>query len=202
MKYFTVDAPCVIKPFLAHDAYKTFVLTAINDDPMRKEISAEGMKIWTDYRPEVAEYTPPYWEPIKDDMTDHMQKVLVDDLRYNRMEMGNIWFQQYEEGFEHRWHVHDKTMFTSVYYLEHPEGSPPTEILNTLNGDISKVDCVQEGDILTFPSFIVHRAPTINEKDCRKTIISWHNEVEFDRWRPRDPVPARVITSEDSLQTV
>ena len=101
MKYFTVDAPCVIKPFLAHDAFKTFVLTAINDDPNRKEIINDAMKIWTDYRPEIAEYTPPYWEPIKDDMEDHMQRVLVDDLRYNRMEIGNIWFQQYELSLIH-----------------------------------------------------------------------------------------------------
>ena len=37
---------------------------------------------------------------------------------------------------------------------------------------------IEEGDILTFPSFVIHRAPT-NNGDAKKTIISWNMDTDL-----------------------
>lgn len=43
--------------------------------------------------------------------------------------------------------------------------------------EIAEFD-IKEGDILTFPSFVIHRAP-INTNTHRKTIISWNMDTEL-----------------------
>jgi hypothetical protein len=35
-------------------------------------------------------------------------------------EVYNFWFQQYHQGSSMRWHVHPKSNYTGVYYLEYP----------------------------------------------------------------------------------
>ena len=62
-----------------------------------------------------------------------------------------------------------------VYYVELPEMSESTEFLNY--GQFN----VKEGDIIFFPSFLVHRSPKIISNQ-RKTIIA----TNFEFWVDRD----------------
>ena len=65
-----------------------------------------------------------------------------------------------------------------LHYLELPEGTPKTQIINPYNQkDIIEVD-VKEGDLLTFPSYVLHKAPK-NNSDKRKTIISFNTTVHY-----------------------
>ena len=41
-----------------------------------------------------------------------------------------MWFQQYNVGGFHDWHVHPRCHFTNVYYLELPDTNLVTEIKN------------------------------------------------------------------------
>jgi hypothetical protein len=84
-----------------------------------------------------------------------------------------IWFQQYVEGSSHGWHIHDG-QFTGVYYLELPKNSPRTEFMHPFTGNIDKVKA-KEGDVIFFPSHIIHRAPS--NKNQRKTIISYNFNI-------------------------
>jgi hypothetical protein len=86
----------------------------------------------------------------------------------------DMWFQQYNVKNYHGWHHHGNT-FTGVYYLEFPEGSPKTQLLCPMTHEVMEAD-VKEGDILIFPSYLIHKAPKVNEH--RKTIVSWNMAYE------------------------
>jgi hypothetical protein len=91
-------------------------------------------------------------------------------LNTNKFVFSNFWFQQYIKNDKHEWHTHPKTNFTNVYFVELPDKSLATEILNEKNLEIN------EGDLLTFPAFYYHRSP-INMFDKRKTIISFNADI-------------------------
>ena len=85
--------------------------------------------------------------------------------------VNDVWYQQYEEGGVHGWHVH-ADHFTGVYYLEYPRGCSKPEICSPYSLKIKKIDAV-EGDIVVFPSYWIHRGPPNMSKN-RKTIISFN----------------------------
>jgi hypothetical protein len=64
---------------------------------------------------------------------------------------------------------------TSVYYLDFPKDSSKTEWIDPMDITVHQFD-VEEGDIITFPSWIIHRAPENKSNDI-KTIISWNSNV-------------------------
>lgn len=87
----------------------------------------------------------------------------------------NFWFQQYENGDFHNWHVHGNCMFSSVYYVELPEKKLSTTF--RVNGKEYQVD-VEEGDYLVFPSVIEHCSKE-NKSKKRKTIISVNLNIDY-----------------------
>ena len=85
----------------------------------------------------------------------------------------NYWFQQYYKGSDFSWHQHGGH-WACVYYVELPEISEATEFLN-----YGKFN-VKEGDIIFFPTFLVHRSPII-QSDLRKTIVATNLTFTVDR---------------------
>lgn len=83
------------------------------------------------------------------------------------------WFQQYFQNSDFGWHQHNGH-WACVYYLELPEMSEATEFLNY--GQFN----VKEGDVIFFPTFLVHRSPIIKSNQ-RKTIIATNVEFIVDR---------------------
>jgi hypothetical protein len=99
------------------------------------------------------------------------------ELGYDGLTIHELWFQQYQKNSQHGWHTHSAN-FTNVYYLELPDSAPKTQIVNPYNQtDIIEIE-VEEGDILVFPSFVIHRAP-INTSTNRKTIISYNTNAVY-----------------------
>ena len=78
----------------------------------------------------------------------------------------NAWFMQYKENDKHAWHTHPRTNLSGVYYLELPKKELITEFKD------KKVK-TEEGDILIFPSYMLHRSPANKTKE-RKTVISFN----------------------------
>lgn len=78
----------------------------------------------------------------------------------------NAWFMQYKENDKHAWHTHPRTNLSGVYYLELPKKELITEFKD------KKVKA-EEGDILIFPSYMLHRSPANKTKE-RKTVISFN----------------------------
>lgn len=65
----------------------------------------------------------------------------------------NYWFQQYEAGDYHNWHVHCRSLFSNVYYVDLPDGAAKTSF-KMVNTEFEIA--VKEGDVLTFPSCFLH----------------------------------------------
>lgn len=99
-------------------------------------------------------------------------------LNGKSFEVHNFWFQQYNQGSKMNWHVHPQTNYTGVYYLEYPH-NVKTEIFDFKDNKLIPLEEFTEGEILIFPSNLVHRAPR-NTHPERKTIISFNFDiVEF-----------------------
>lgn len=92
-------------------------------------------------------------------------------LQYDKH--STYWFQQYLQSSDFGWHQHNGH-WACVYYLELPEMSEVTEFLNYGQFD------VEEGDVIFFPTFLVHRSPTI-KSNLRKTIIATNVDFRVDR---------------------
>lgn len=110
------------------------------------------------------------WIMFVKPILDSYMKILGEATGYENATITDLWYQQYEEADFHDWHLHGQQM-VGVYYLELPEGSPKTELVSPFLHNQKIIPNVNEGDILIFPSEIIHRAPTNNS---RKTILSWN----------------------------
>jgi hypothetical protein len=95
---------------------------------------------------------------------------------YEYCSINELWFQQYETSSFHGWHIHGSN-WTAVYYLDMPNNAPKTKWINPKDKNINEFN-VSEGDILIFPSYIIHRAP-MNTSSDTKTIISWNMNTEL-----------------------
>ena len=177
MKIFNYDSLCSIDKFPEHEKYKDQTLKLINSDPSGKNLKkGNTMDIFSDWSTDNYS-TKLYWRNIGEPIYQYVKNVTT-EMGYRNASLANFWYQQYNKGGKHGWHVHEYCMFTSVYYLEFPEGSPRTEFKNTMTNEVFVPD-VEEGDIMIFPSFIAHRSP-INDTDNRKTILSWNINVQVD----------------------
>ena len=105
------------------------------------------------------------------------------------MQMGSIWFQQYERYSFHNTHTHWPSLFSVVYYLEFdPKEHQPTAFLNPARLQLqlyvnSKIEAqvefrpdVTEGDIVVFPGYLDHYAPLCNS-DKKRTVVSFNFDV-------------------------
>jgi hypothetical protein len=178
MKKIKLDTPAIILPLAEHAEIKEELLKLIDAEEAGIPIIQNDTLDITrcDYG---ASFKPRVWSDfIKPYILAHKTKVSK-DLGYDGFSIHNIWFQQYKEGSTHGWHIHTKCQWTNVYYVDMPEGAPKTQLVNPWNQtDIITMD-VKEGDVLTFPSFVIHRAPA-NAVIHPKTIVSFNSDVELD----------------------
>jgi len=97
---------------------------------------------------------------------------MMNNVGYTGVNLENLWFQQYTKHDIHKWHNHGST-WVGIYYLELDPSSPITEIRDPITSQNIITPDVVEGDIIIFPSYVIHRAPEVNS-DIRKTIISFN----------------------------
>jgi hypothetical protein len=102
-------------------------------------------------------------------------KLYLDYFKSDKFEIQNVWFHSYKKDDHYSWHTHPRANFTNIYYLDLPNKKDKTEIKD-LNGDIIKFE-VEEGDLITFPAFIVHRSPPTKNK---KTTIVFNSSLYTD----------------------
>jgi hypothetical protein len=98
-------------------------------------------------------------------------KIKAKNLNLLDVVINALWFQQYNKSDTHGWHVHGDN-YTGVYYVEFNKKCPATQLIDPITKKLIKIK-VKEGDIIMFPSFVIHRAPLIKES-TRKTIISFN----------------------------
>ena len=176
MKKIKIQTTALLKPFKYHNQIKKNLLSKINnafsdklnvkDDYIYDEIDRLDFSKSSDYSRE-------WVQLVKPKLEEHFNEC-AKDLNYQICTLHNIWYQQYSINNTHGWHTHGEN-YTGVYYLEMKDG-PKTQVFDNKIIELP----VSEGDIVIFPSFLVHKAP-INKDTNRKTIISFN--VNFDGLR-------------------
>tara|TARA_B100000287_G_scaffold151511_1_gene143298 strand:- start:562 stop:1077 length:516 start_codon:yes stop_codon:yes gene_type:complete len=130
-------------------------------------ISSLDWEEGSDMEREWVKFFLPFWYQSIDPVINY--------LNCESINLQDIWFQQYESGGSHGWHIH-RGHFTGVYYVELSRDSARTELLDPFTNRINSIK-VDEGDLIIFPSHVRHRAP-INKSKNKKTIVSWNFEIK------------------------
>jgi len=155
-----------------HTSVKEKLLSAMDDLPLDdKELGEEDIEK-TDWNLH-EEYYREYLEIFYDMITPYMQN-MGRNLLATRWQILNTWFQRYKKNNSHAWHVHGMCMYANVYFLELPSDELVTELYDVHSNSIIKLEGIKEGDLITFPSYFIHRSPK-NTTDSKKTIISFNS---------------------------
>ena len=172
IKKFKLDTPCTIGIFKEHKQIKNNLISLI------KKTNSDTLKTSNDYFNDLIHRLD--WDKSKDAkrkwvkyLIPYLQKYfneIANKLGYQEVDIKNLWFQQYNLHGKHGWHTHGSTNFANVYFLECPRGSS-TKFRNFTE------DC-EEGDILSFPAFLPHMSPPI-ENDEIKTVIAFNSDFEI-----------------------
>ena len=169
-----LKVPYLISSFEEHSIIKEDILNLINNSPAESSISNDEKKgdrisrlDWNHRTKFDREWVKRFLPLLHKNI-----QTMIQQIGFSNHEVIFLWFQQYLQNGTHGWHIHADN-YTGVYYLELPVGTPTTEYCNPNNmNEVNKFN-VKEGDILLFPSFVVHKAIK-NLSDKRKTIISFN----------------------------
>ena len=168
--------------FPKHLEMKETILTLI---AAATEQSTETVSVMDDYYTDKVtnldwssstDFSRPWVQYFKPNL-DVLLNDVVNACGYKHCNIKDIWFQQYQINDTHGWHIHGHN-FTGVYYLDLPTNAPKTQIVNPYTQDNILTPEVGEGDVLMFPSYVIHRGPQITEK-LNKTIISFNCNVKL-----------------------
>lgn len=178
-----INTLIVKKQFKEHTIIKENLLKIISsckDESLKSKDEYYSDNIekldWSESKNFKREWVTYITEPLMDNLTE-----MILSMGFESYLLTEIWFQQYIKNSEHGWHIHGSN-YTGVYYVELNENSPQTEIMNP--DDLTKKQKlnVKEGDIIIFPSFVIHKAPKLIN-DYRKTIVSFN--INFDKINPK-----------------
>jgi len=179
MKKIKINTTGILKPFKYHSDIKEELLQHIGnaysdsvnakDEYYNDEISRLDWSKHLDYDRDWLKFIVPK-------LYEHFKECAI-DLNYKDSHIKGIWYQQYVKNNIHGWHIHGEN-YTGVYYLELPDDAPRTELIDQYNIKRKITVDAKEGDIVIFPSFIIHRAPKM-QSDTRKTIISFNLQFEL-----------------------
>ena len=179
MTKYPLSCPYVIGQLEQHSELKSQVLAAINEQKEWEHLveTEDAVDITRcDWSTSRYNYEREWLKILRPALFEHLDKQ-TKLMGYAIFKIKEIWFQQYNNLSQHGWHVHASN-WTNVYYLDLPEGSPKTQFINPFDQTTVAEFDVKEGDILTFPSFVVHKAP-VNNSPYTKTIISWNMDTEL-----------------------
>tara|TARA_Y100001951_G_C11213855_1_gene224595 strand:+ start:166 stop:765 length:600 start_codon:yes stop_codon:yes gene_type:complete len=175
-----LETSALLESFTYHQQLKSKLLKLINQAKRDKEVLGDDYKflskvyskdkLMTDWS-QSEDLNRPWTKLICPFLKKHFNNCAF-QLDYQHSKIRNLWFQQYEKGDTHGWHIHGNN-YTGVYYLELPVEASKTELINQFNQNRKMMIDAIEGQIIIFPSFIVHRSPKMI-KDVRKTIISFN----------------------------
>jgi len=170
MKSIKIESEILISDIPKHTKYKEKLLKLIDESP---EIAFNDITKtdWTIPSDITRDYHLMFRRQIANPL-------LFDQVKYFKADnflIDAIWFQQYKENSFHKFHNHPYSNFTNVYFLELPNKEDKTQI--KVNDKIIDYD-IEEGQVLTFPGYVLHSAPKTKGK--RKTIISFNTNFIYN----------------------
>ena len=98
-------------------------------------------------------------------------------LNFKNFKLKICGFTIFKENDRHGLHTHAGSHFTNVFYVQLPDKNIKTRIIS-VGGEELDLN-VEEGDILTFPSFYTHESPENKNKE-EKIIISFNIDIYYN----------------------
>ena len=155
-----------------HQEIKAGLLEQIHATESSRVVGGSDEITNSDWNTPADAYRPYYGTML--DVFSPVASQLSSELSVLSVDIDNYWFQQYYScGDTHGWHTHAMSMYGMVYYVELPDGAPGTELLVQKSPYMPPV---VEGQVLVFPSQLLHRSPR-NFGTGRKTIIAANANV-------------------------
>lgn len=168
MKYL-IQHYAKINQLAEHIQIKQELLSLIDNAPYQSSVNHnEDVDITkTDWM-----YGKDFTRPWVQYFLPYLKRHLLNTIEpFNDFLIQDIWFQQYNNNSQHGWHTHSHN-FTGVYYLTTPTAQ--TQIIQPFTEEQQTLP-VLEGDVLMFPSTVIHRAPPASDK----TIISFNFDAFY-----------------------
>ncbi len=178
MNIFKIETACILDSLKEHKDIKKKLLSLINNtksDFLNTNDQYSNDLIhrldWNESR----DFTREWVKFLKPYLQKHFDECAI-KLGYQKANITNIWFQQYNQNGKHGWHIHSEN-YTGVYYLKFSSKDAKTELINPFNHNPKMVINAKEGDIAIFPSYVIHRA-TKQIDDLKKIIVSFNFNFE------------------------
>ena len=182
MKKFKLDTPCLLDSFKDHKKLKDTLVSLI------KETKADYLNEQQDYYSDLIHRLD--WSQSKDKNREWVKHILpslqnhfenyAKKLGYEKVDVTNIWFPQYNKNGNHGWHTHAEN-YTGVYYVQFSNKCAKTQLIDPFSQN-KKIEIeAKEGDIVIFPSYVIHRA-TEQKENLEKIIISFN--INFTKILP------------------
>ena len=123
-----------------------------------------------------------YWNTIFPFIQESYNSIKLDSYKeysnYVTVDWGYAWYQIYEKNSFHSYHTHPGCQYSNVFYVSLPNNKYRTEFFG-----IGKLN-FEEGDLVTFPSYLLHRSPN-NLEQNEKIVISFNTSfncfTRFDK---------------------
>ena len=178
IKQYKFNSLILKQKFKDHKKFKKKILKYWEDGSDKSFIAKDDYyndKLLKSDWPEADNWNRPWVKLAGNSFYQHL-KLFAQHLGYMDISLHKLWYQQYGNKDFHNWHTHYGN-YTGAYYLELDKKSPMTEFLfpDNLNNCFT-VD-VEEGDMIFFPCWLIHRSES-NQSKKRKSIVSWN--VNFD----------------------
>jgi hypothetical protein len=176
MKIIKLNSICLINKFEKHNFYKKELLNIFS---LEKNFIEKKDEYYTDSIHKLdwhdsSNFNRDWVRLIIKDLQDYFENCL-NVLNFEKVVVDNIWFQQYGLNGTHGWHTHGSN-YTGVYYVDFEKNYAKTELINPIDSNKITIDA-EEGDIIIFPSFIIHRS-ALQKIQKTKTIISFNLTFE------------------------
>ena len=193
------SVPIVYYPIENWSENKKKILDALppEDD---SQLEPNGTGLYTDFfiNGKVKEL-PSYFHTV----VDVIKPYLKNFMDGNPVEFVEMWYQKYYNMVEHKTHCHGFTGWSSIIYVEFdPKVHQSTRFFSPFR---QPWDCdvevfqpkVKEGDMILFPSSVLHEAP-VNRTDTRRTIISYNirGYVDYVKHTLFSPVGTTTINND------
>ena len=122
---------------------------------------------------------------------DIKTNILSEEINLFEKEIGvnfrstEVWFQKYNHNMDHPVHTHGPTGYSAVCFIEYDKDNHRATTFvspfsDSFGGELTRYEPdVEEGDIIFFPSNLLHFAPT-NLSNITRTIMSFNLKIDFD----------------------
>jgi len=170
---YPVKMPIMLFPYKEHNYKKETLLDIIENTPKGSITEEDTIISETDYFLNDG-LNKKYIEILGEDFFRQIDNAFC-EINHGPWSTQVAWVQSYLKNETHSWHKHHSCLWACVYYLELPKDSPGTLMKNPITNEIFDLGA-KEGDVIIFPSQIVHCSPP-NTSNQRKTIIGLNIDI-------------------------